>query len=198
MSLLFEAIRLQDGEFRLLTLHRQRMNASRKALLGIDEPISLRELSIPAECRIGRFKCRIEYGAAIERITFEEYLVALPERFRLVTDNEIEYSHKLTDRTRLIALMDAAAPDGIIIVMHGFITDAYHSNLAFYDGARWVTPDTPLLAGRMREWLLRTGQISLAPIRPQDLANYRAFKLINAMLGFEESPEFGMGRIVGA
>jgi 4-amino-4-deoxychorismate lyase len=198
MSLLFEAIRVQDGEFRMLTLHEERMNASRNALLGLDDTINLRALTVPRECRTGRFKCRVEYGATIERVTFEEYVVALPERFRLVTDDYIEYSHKLTDRRRLLALMDAAAPDGIIIVKHGFITDAYHANIAFFDGSHWVTPDTPLLAGRMREWLLRTGQISRAPIRPKDLANYRSFKLINAMLGFEESPEFGMERIVGA
>ncbi|MDP4197944.1 MAG: aminotransferase class IV [Bacteroidota bacterium] len=196
MSLLFEAIRVQDGAFRLLELHAERMNASRKALLGLDDPISLRGLTIPDECKSGRFKCRIEYGREIERVTFEGYIVALPERFQLVRDDAIQYSHKLTDRQRLLALMDSAAPDGIIIVKHGFITDAYHANIAFSDGERWVTPDTPLLAGRMREWLLRTGQISPATIRDVDLANFKSFKLINAMLGFEESPEFGIDRIV--
>ena len=181
MSLLFEAIRVQDGAFRLLALHEERMNASRKTLLGLDDSINLRGLTVPQECRTGRFKCRVEYGDAIERITFEEYVVALPERFRLVEDDAIEYSHKFTDRSRLLALLESAAPDGIIIVKHGFITDAYHANIAFHDGSRWVTPDTPLLAGRMREWLLRSEQISLASIRPRDLANYRSFKLINAI-----------------
>ena len=198
MSLLFESIRVQDGEFRLLDLHEERMRASRQALFGLNDPISLRGLTLPPKCRSGRFKCRVEYAEGDpERVTFEEYVVALPNEFRLVVDDEIEYAHKFTDRSRLLGLLESAAPDGIIIVRRGFITDAHHANLVFFDGSRWVTPETPLLPGRMREWLLRTKQISLAPIRPANLPAYTSFKLINAMLGFEESPEFRIDRIAG-
>ena len=197
MSLLFESIRIQDGMFDLLDLHEERMRASRKALLGLDDPISLHDLSVPAEYQSGRVKCRVEYTSIIERVTFERYELSLPKQFRLVTDNEIEYAHKFTDRTRLLALLESATPDGIIIVRGGFITDSYHANLVFSDGSQWVTPDTPLLKGRMRESLLRTGQISLVSVRPENLKSYTSFKLINAMLGFKESPEFSFDRIVG-
>ncbi len=196
MSLLFESIRVEDGDFRLLDLHEERMNASRNALLGLDDPISLSGIGIPEQYRNGRIRCRVEYGAVIERVTFETYVVALPERFRLIVDNDINYYHKYSDRSRLLALMESAKPDGIIIVRNGFVTDAFHANLAFFDGARWFTPDTPLLKGRMREHLLKTEQLSLATITPSDLSHYTSFKLINAMLGFEESHEFGMDRII--
>ena len=41
MSLLLETIRLEDGTFRLLAYHQQRMNYSRKVLLGYKSKIDL-------------------------------------------------------------------------------------------------------------------------------------------------------------
>jgi 4-amino-4-deoxychorismate lyase len=196
MSLFFESICVKDGKFELLDLHEERMQRARKERLGIDEPLRLNGIVAPDWTRNGKFKCRVAYDREIESVTFEEYVPTVYERFRLVDADRAEYAHKFTDRTQLLSLLEEIAPDGLIIVKDGLITDSYHANLAFFDGEMWSTPSEPLLRGCMREWLIRTGQVTPASIRPSDLDRYTHFKQINSMLGFEDSPTMEIGKIL--
>lgn len=196
MSLFFESICVRDGELELVELHEERMQRARREKLGLDERLSLRSFRVPISARKGKFKCRVEYSQSIEHVTFEKYEPITYERFRLIDADSAEYAHKFTDRTALLSLLDEVAPDGLIIVKNGLITDTYHANLVFFDGDKWYTPREPLLRGCMREWLLRTGKIELADIGPADLARYTHFKQINSMLGFEESPMMAISSII--
>jgi 4-amino-4-deoxychorismate lyase len=78
------------------------------------------------------------------------------------------------------------------MVKDGFVTDASIANLAFYDGRQWITPDTPLLAGTRRRFLLDSGILHEAPVRPADLRDFHRIRLVNAMIPWEESPELPM------
>ena len=76
--------------------------------------------------------------------------------------------------------------DEIIIVKHGLLTDTSFTNLAIYDGDRWITPKRPLLLGTKRAALLDKGIIQEADITLNDLQNAVKVSLFNAMIEFGE------------
>ena len=70
--------------------------------------------------------------------------------------------------------------DEVVIVKNGFISDTTISNLAFFDGSEWHTPNTPLLKGTKRAELLDSGFLKEKTIKLFQLVE----KLINRMLIF--------------
>ena len=105
----------------------------------------------------------------------------------MVEDNNISYTFKSTDRhelDRLLALRNGC--DEVIIVKNGLITDTSFTNVAFFDGHKWVTPAQPLLNGTMRQWLLQCGQLTEAQITPASLTSFQRIMLFNAMIGAHE------------
>ncbi|MEI6059643.1 MAG: aminotransferase class IV [Bacteroidota bacterium] len=191
MSLLFEAIRLQDGVFHNLDFHASRMNQSRKTLFGSADFIDPTQLlAIPSGCEKGIFKCKIIYGAQVTEILFQPYTPRTIQTLKLVEDTSITYNHKFTDRERLNILFEKrGAFDEILIVKEGLITDTSFSNILFYNGIQWFTPSTPLLRGTMQSALLSRKLIFEKPIRPEDLKNFRHARLVNAMLPFETAKD---------
>ena len=75
--------------------------------------------------------------------------------------------------------------DEIIIEKGGYLTGTTISNIAFYDGERWLTPEHPLLPGTMRAKLLDEGFLHRKEIRKEDLKNYSQIALMNSMIGFK-------------
>jgi len=197
MSLLFETIRLVNGEPVNLAFHEARMNRSRQALLNANDAISLKAfLSVPAALRKGIYKCRVEYGITIEKISFEPYIPRKIKSLRLLEDNSIDYSHKYCNRDHLSELLSQKGSyDEIIIVKDRFITDTSFSNIIFLHGNRWVTPDSPLLHGTMRSDLLSRSSITEETIKVDDLPKFKNARLINAMLPLETSSDIEIGNI---
>src|ERR1039457_7030676 len=183
MSLLFETIRISDGEARHLQWHQMRMNRARYELWKIREQLNLQELiKIPAEYRMGLVRCNIHYGKEIGSVTFNSYNKKPVRSLRMVKNDTIDYHVKFFDRSLLQALLALRGEcDDIIIRKNGLITDTSMSNLIFLKGHHWITPADPLLAGTCRERLLSEGKIAEATIRTQDIRQYIGVKLINAM-----------------
>jgi len=75
------------------------------------------------------------------------------------------------------------------------VTDSFAANLLFFDGETWVTPDSPLLKGTKRQFLIDQGIIFEKKIREEDIRNYLKVGLINAMIGFEEMPVIAVEKI---
>ena len=71
----------------------------------------------------------------------------------------------------------------------------HHLRIWFYDSENWITPTSYLLNGTMRQFLLDTNQIIEDEIFPKDLNRFVSFKLINAMMNLEESPELSIDLI---
>jgi 4-amino-4-deoxychorismate lyase len=198
MSRLLESIRLQNGNFHRLSYHQQRMDRSVKELSGEKNSINLfedlKKHKLPA--KVGLFKCRVVYTKQIESVEFIPYETKPVNSLKVVYDQEIEYSHKYTDRNTIGALFNQRQYcDDILIIKNGFVTDSSYSNIIFYDGVNWITPATPLLMGTMRQFLLDTAEIKAAPIQVQDIPSFRSFRLINAMLAFD-GPEIDVSKIV--
>lgn len=184
MCRLLETVCLVDGIPRNLEMHRDRFERSLREVFDCTAPPALeRCINPPTPARKGKYRCRIEYGPEVTKV---EYFPAPPRRFsslKLVRDNTIEYQYKWADRRRLTELK-ASAPgfDEIIIVKKGLITDTTISNLAFFDGRTWYTPETPLLRGTMREKLIAEGFLLPSNLRPGDLSGFVRVCLINALL----------------
>ena len=188
--LLLETIRLEDGELKNLSWHQHRMRISSLELWGSPVLWDLKDgIFVPDSKRKGLYKVRVVYGPD----TFRQQVVLYKRRnintLKLVYADHLDYHLKFEDRSELEKLkIHSAYCDEILIVRDGLIPDTSYSNVALFDGETWYTPKSPLLNGTCRERLLMRGKLREADIRPIDLENYREIRLINAMIGLEESP----------
>jgi 4-amino-4-deoxychorismate lyase len=186
MCRLFETIKIAGGEPQNLSFHEERMNRTRRDLFGTDDNLKLAGyISVPRDSFDTIYRCRIIYGASIISAEYSKYLPADIRTLKLVDPGTINYEYKYLDRSGLTSLVDKNIADDILIVQNGSVTDASFANIVFAGGEGWVTPDTPLLRGTMREMLLRNGIIHSRRITTESLKEFTHFRLINAMLGFD-------------
>lgn len=171
-----------------LPLHEARMNATRAHFAPHVAPISLQKWLDDAPLSDERIKARVVYDVdGVCETTFQTYKRREIQWLRMVEDNDISYTFKSTDRhelDHLLALRDGC--DEVLIVKNGLVTDTSFTNVAFFDGHKWVTPTQPLLNGTMRQWLLQRGQLTEAQITPASLASFQRIMLFNAMIGAHE------------
>ena len=200
-----EAVCIINGEPQRTGYHNRRFNATRGRFFPGSKELDLREalrragvpektLSSPERAgssesaASGKWKCRIEYGETIVAISTVPYTPRKINSIRLVGDDSINYSYKYVDRERLRRLsLRGGDADAVIIVKNGHLTDTTFSNIALFDGKDWIVPDTCLLHGTMRQYLLDSGKVREAPVKPRDLRDYEFISLINAMLDLGET-----------
>lgn len=134
------------------------------------------------------YKARVVYGTqGVEAIEYAPYKMKEIHSLKVVEDNNIDYTYKSTDRSALNALVAQKDDcDEIIIVKNGLITDTSFTNLALFDGNRWLTPKHPLLQGTKRAQLLEAGIILEADLTLEDLRKAEKVSLFNAMIDFGE------------
>jgi 4-amino-4-deoxychorismate lyase len=146
-------------------------------------------IEIPEFAKTGLFRCRVSYSEQIEKIEFFPHQYRDIKSLKLVVDNEIDYRFKYSDREKLQQLFsNRGSCDDIIIVKNGNVTDSFAANLVFFDGLKWWTPDTPLLAGTQRKKLLTEGKIFERRITRFDISKYKKVGLINALNDLDEMP----------
>ena len=185
---LLETIQMHNGLAKRLSYHNERMNRSRHQMMCAVGDIYLEEvLKIPEEYRKGIVKCRVLYDEQVSKIEFEHYRERKVDSFHLV-ETQMTYEHKFEDRQQFDELKSPFSPSSeIILVKNGFITDTSYSNLVFKDqNGKWLTPNTPLLLGTQREFLLDEGIIEESEIKMSDLDQFTHFMMINAMLDFDK------------
>ncbi len=197
MSQFIETIRIENGNIELLDYHNERFNATRKLFYCVEDELDLATfINLPEIYKKALVKCRIVYDLEIRDIKFSFYEAQNIMRLKLVKAS-INYSHKSTDRIHLEQLKNSAFPAvEVLIVNDGKISDTSFSNIIFLKNKHWFTPDSPLLAGVRREFLLNEGIIEELSIRPADLKNFDAFMLINAMLPFDKTRALAIQNII--
>jgi 4-amino-4-deoxychorismate lyase len=196
MCRLFETIRIINSIPQNLLLHQERMNRSRKILFGETRLIRLADyLNIPEDPELKIERCKVVYGSSINSVEFSSYTPANIRTLRIVESDSLVYDHKYSDRSGLLCLVDKQSADDILIVKNKFVTDTSFSNIIFSDGKQWYTPDTPLLRGTMRQFLIQEGIIKEAIITIEDIKRFIHFRLINAMLGFD-SPILPLSNLI--
>lgn len=179
-----ETIKIVDGEIYNLSYHQKRYESALKSL-GIKETQKLEEFIKPPEW--GLYRCRLVYNDKDIEVTFHEYKKRDIATFKLIFENEIEYSHKYADRKSLDALFEKREDaDEILIIKDLMVTDTSIANIAFQtqDGS-WITPKNPLLKGTTRARLLDEGMITEADIKVHELRSFSKVALLNAMIDFD-------------
>lgn len=183
MVQLVESIKILNGRCYNLSLHEARANRSRKELFHLDTPIHLKYfIDIPEAFQHGLVKCRIVYDTNVRQVTYHEYAVRNIHALKLIFSDHINYHHKFVERSELDHLFSQKGDcDEIIIVKHGWVTDAYYYNLVFEKNGRFYTPLHPLLPGVQRQKLLNIGHISAIAIHHDNIQEYDQVHLINAL-----------------
>jgi 4-amino-4-deoxychorismate lyase len=172
------------------------MHTSSLALLGKRIDFDLLTLPIPNEAQKGIVKCRILYKNRIELIEFKPYVQKQIQSLQMVIDNNISYSHKLADRSQIIALLkQKGEADDILIVKNGRITDTSFGNVVLCKGNEYYTPSSFLLNGTKRQQLLNDGFIKVQDISPDDLFCMDKLVIINAMLDLDSGVELNISSV---
>jgi len=160
-----------------LDLHNKRMNKTRYDFFN-SKPLDLKDyIEIKPNKRV-----RVTYSEDIENIEYFELKKREFKKFKVVY-SDIDYSYKYADRKDLNSLKPEGF-DEVIIIKDSLVTDTTISNLAFFDGKKWITPKTPLLKGTKRGELLIKNKITPADINVKDLNSFSKIAMINAVLGF--------------
>ncbi len=185
MSLFFETIRFQKGEFSLLDYHEERLNRTREQALGDTSPVYLQEIlkTRPQDDQL--YRCRVVFGRRIEEISFLPYKIARHTTISFFSADNYDYAYKSLDRGFFNRAVEDSQTDDVIFLKNGWLTDASYANLAFFDGKSWITPKHFLLAGVKRRFLLEKGSIAEREISLQDLPQFSRIAFINAMRDFE-------------
>ena len=180
---LFETICIKDGVIQNLEWHQQRYERSYQDFYSKKAPKTLIEgIDVPLEFSSAIGKLRISYNELSKKIEFEKSTFVIGKTLKLVQLDEIDYSHKYSDRNQLNLLFAQKGEcDDVLILKKGMITDTVYANIVFTDGATWFTPTTPLLKGTTRERLLNEEHIYERCITIKDLSDFIGFNLINAM-----------------
>lgn len=196
MSRFIESIQLQNGHFRNLEYHQQRMDKTQLNFFPSGNSIQLAshlsKLEFPDK---GLFKCRVVYEQKIVSVEFLPYAIQPIKSLKLVESDSILYDFKFEQRSALNELWEKRENcDDIIIVRNNRVTDASYANLVFKRGKEWITPADYLLKGTMRQSLLDKKLIKEESIHRSALPSFEKAKLINAMLGFD-GPEIDVAQI---
>lgn len=199
MFRLVESIRIENKQLHHIDLHNKRFNEARRKLFGIYQNIDLSEhIQIPESISDMRYKCRVTTLDGIQiDVEITPYEQRIVKCLKLVEMDDIDYSVKTDQRQLLNKAYDQRGNcDDIIIVKNKCLTDSWAANIILYDGVMWVTPDTPLLNGVQREFLIQNKKIERRRITVDDLVNYKKIRLINALVDFDRAPEISIDQIM--
>ncbi len=184
----FETIQIYKGKPLNVNLHQQRIDST-FAQFFADKSFELQ--AIFNDCSFTKnqkLKCRIFYNETQQHIDLQIYKPKKITEFKLIEMEEFDYSHKFTQRKVLEEF--TTEHQEIIITQHGKITDTSYTNLIFLKDNQWFTPNTFLLNGTQRQKLLQQNKITETEISTDNLAEFSHFKMINAMLDFENGEAF--------
>jgi 4-amino-4-deoxychorismate lyase len=191
MSQFIESIRIESGRPLQVDYHMARI---RTTILHFFRTVPDWDLSIlddkdfvPSD---GIYKCRALYNLRSVEVGFEAYTIQDIRSLKLVDGRDIYYAYKYADRSAINKLYEQRqGKDDILIVCDGRITDTSYGNVALLNNeGEWVTPETCLLQGTMRRFLIETGRIIERKVMVEDLALYKQFRIINALRGWDTSP----------
>jgi 4-amino-4-deoxychorismate lyase len=189
MSQFFESIRINDGIAENLNFHQARVHKTLNAFDASHNSIELttivQELVLP---RLGLFKLRISYDLnGNYEAKCNPYQYKQINHFALVDIKGQSYDYKYENRDWINEALVQSGKDEIMMHEDGLIKDCSYTNIVFFDGANWYTPESPLLEGTQRAKLIQEGIIIPKALHINDLPNFIEFKCINAMIHWEDA-----------
>ncbi len=184
MCQFIETIRMEGGRIWNLAYHRKRMENTMLHFWKDAPVFNLEEALDGIRIMPDIHKIRLVYGEnGVEELSVSPYKMKKIKRLRIVKSDDIDYTYKSVDRSGLTFLQsERGTCDDVIIVRNGLLTDTSYSNIALYDGNKWITPRFPLLQGTMRQSLLDNGDIVEGDISVNNISDYESVCMINAMM----------------
>jgi 4-amino-4-deoxychorismate lyase len=192
MSQFFESICVKDGLAENLHFHQARVNKTLTAFDASSHSIELasivRQLILPTQ---GLFKLRISYDLnGNYQSVLTPYQYKQIQHFTLVDMKGQSYDYKYANRDFINEALAQSGTDEIMMHDAGLIKDCSYTNIVFYDGLNWYTPELPLLEGTQRAKLIKEGIIKPKALYISDLPNFQKFKCINAMIHWDNAVEY--------
>lgn len=193
MPRFIDTIKLEDGNYKLIDYHNRRINNTINHFFGINPEINLK-MFLPEvdEYKIGIYKCRLVYSKHIENIEIIPYVKRTIKKLKVIDLDivhlpakckSLDYEFKYEDRTCINSFLKGLDDiTDILIIKNGLITDTSLSNVILFDGEKWTTPNTYLLNGVKRRYLLDKNGIEERKVSIHDLQYFQKISLINAML----------------
>jgi 4-amino-4-deoxychorismate lyase len=183
-----ETIKLLDGNFYRLPLHQQRLNKAFSECFPKNQAPNLISIIQNSDFPLnGLFKCRILFDEYDLKIEFEPYVRKKISSLQLMNTDIQTFNYKPADRIAYQQAFNLRKNcDDVLLVRDEFITDTSFTNIAFFDGTNWITPEIPLIYGVNRASLLAEQKIVALPVKISDLSNFKFFRLFNAMIEFGE------------
>lgn len=187
---LFETLAIENGNIQRIEFHQQRYENSLRTFYGKNYQVFDLNKIIQIQTALGAtqqatlIRCRIDYDQHSYQVQYFPYQRKSYRTFQPVFCDHIDYQLKFADRALLNTLLQQKGEcDEIMIIKQGKVTDCSIGNLIFRQGQQWFTPQTPLLAGTQRAYLLAQGKIQPRDILWQELDQFEEIRLINAFNG---------------
>ena len=199
MKQFIETICIREGKPQHLEWHQRRVDATLSHFYPHHQHTwHLAEcIDVPSGLCEGDAKCRILYDAHHFEVHHESYEPREISTLRIVeAPPDLEYNYKYADRAALEDLYSKRADsDDILISKDGWITDTSIANIAFMVNDRWYTPSAPLLAGTTWKRLVFERILIPKPINLEEIINFDAFKVFNALHNFDAIKASPVGNI---
>lgn len=175
----FETIKCYDYEVYNLEYHINRVSRT------IGKDFNLGEYIYPPSHKL--YRCKLIYNDdEILNIEYFEYKKREIRNFKIVCDDEIDYSKKYLNRTSLDNLYAQKDDyDEVMIFKGGFLTDTSIANIAILVDDIWYTPKIPLLNGTTRQRYLDDKKFLEKDIDIDFLKKASKIALMNAMIDFD-------------
>lgn len=180
----FETIKCEDFEIFNLDYHHKRIANA----IGLN--INLQEYINPISPELLRCKVIYDKNGVVD-VQYYPYKKREIKSFKIVFDDEIEYSKKYLNRENLDELFIKKDDcDEVIIVKNGIVTDTTIANIAIFYENFWITSKNCLLGGTTRARLIEEKKLFEKDITLDMLKNASKVALMNAMIGFDEIKNF--------
>ena len=185
---LFESIKIENGKIFLTESHQKRINKTFDKFYKKENPWELKQIfskiNVPQN---GLYKMKFNYSEKKYKIEFKKYLLKKIVKIKCYEINDFTYSFKFSDRRKIEYFYTKKLDcQDILMIKNGYLTDTSYCNIILFDGFSWFTPEKPLLEGVQREKLLESKMISKTKIKLNEINDFKQFKLINAMIKFED------------
>ncbi|KLE10257.1 IlvE protein [Aliarcobacter butzleri L355] len=180
----FETIKCEDFEVFNLDYHQKRVANTIGLNINLQEYIN----SISEEL----LRCKLIYDEnGVVDVLYFPYKKREIKSFKIIFDNEIEYSKKYLNRAKLDELYEKRDDcDEVIIIKNEIVTDTTIANIAIFYENSWITSKNCLLGGTTRARLLEEKKLFEKDITLDMLKNASKVALMNAMIGFDEIKDF--------
>ena len=185
---LFESIKIENGKIFLTEFHQKRMDKTFNKFYHKENPWKLKQIFSQIKVPLnGLYKMKFNYSEKKYKIEFKKYLLKKIVKIKCYEINDFTYSFKFSDRRKIEYFYTKKLDcQDILMIKNGYLTDTSYCNIILFDGFSWFTPEKPLLEGVQREKLLESKMISKTKIKLNEINDFKQFKLINAMIKFED------------